>query len=173
MLVLWVFGWEGTRIKMCSPPAPGKGNHTSETAMMDTCAFLVSLSSDPTSSSTRIVLGSLMKMWRITHLASITTQFSAAWWPCLPLPSTAPQRISGVLIQGTRFSRVSWSVLCYYLPPNMQSRASNSSIFHRPQLFFSWAIKPLSDLQKVLRSSGSSSDNLGVSPRPEHFIVRI
>lgn len=67
------------------------------------------------------------EMWRITHSATITTQSSAAWWPCLPLSSAAPQRISEVLTQETLFS--SWSALCYSLPPNTQSTASNWPVF--------------------------------------------
>lgn len=118
-----MFGWEVTRIKFHSlvtakpqcctcysasgsasvlwkgpwtcQPALGKGNRTSVMTMAGTSVFFGSLSSDPSSSSTRIVLGSLMKCGE-----------SLTWQPSqhslhhnspvfLPLPHCTPQSKCG------------------------------------------------------------------------------
>lgn len=148
---LWVFGWEVTPIKICSPPAPGKGNRTSEMVTGDACAFLSSLSSDPTSSSTTTVLRGFNEMGRITYLATITPQ-SAAVFRLSSSPLYCACRICRILTRRTLFSRVSRSVLCYPPPPNMQVRASNPSVFHRPQPFFPGLSSPCLTYRKFLEA---------------------
>lgn len=164
VMVLWVFGWEVTWKKIHSPLAPGKGNRTSEMARGGTCAFLFSLSSDPTSSSTIIVLGSLMKCGEslIQPPSQHSLQLHAG--PAFLSPLLRPKESVRLPLKRHFSQAGQCSVTACPQTPSLQPQTGQFS--RGPSPFF-LAYEALIWLTEVLKSSGNPSDNLDVPPRAQ------
>lgn len=162
MLALWVFGWEVTRIKFCRLIAAKSQRCTCQSAPGSAC-FTERTFALPTHPRERkpyiwdeqdrhlwlfafsffrpqIFMhmdspGSLMKLENHMFGNHHNTVFNLLALSSSPSSHCTPKN-KGLSLKGHFFQEVSWSVLCYSLPPNKQSRASSWSIFCRPQPFF-------------------------------------